>query len=465
MGFVREIKQAVAGHGHDCTCDSCMEEHHHEHHGFDTVMVWRLIAACVFFLGGVVAESTLPLLALALNVLAILAAGYDVFIRAVANIFRKRLFDESLLMSIVAVASVIIRESSEGASVMILYQIGELFQGCAVAKVRQNIEGLMENRSPEASAVLADVRSDKGPKGRTEEFITQFARIYTPVVLAIAVLIAVVSPLALHITVTEGVYRALVLLVIACPCAIVISVPLSYFAGIGGATRQGILFKSSSAMDSVSRARAVVFDKTGALEGEGQRVVSIKSEKVDADVFLRVAAHACAYSDDPYAEAVKAAYKGVIYIELIQSYEPRKDGFGVSAEVDGLRILLGPLDYARANGIDPGADVLEEDCVYLAINGQYAGRIAFGKVAKPDVPGTVTVLSWDSNKRVAMLTDDTESATEKFARQVGIDEFYPNCQPSEQVALVKDIQTNQISHGTLIFVGDADASEDCIREA
>ena len=465
MGFIREIKQAVAGHGHDCTCDSCMEEHHHEHHGFDTVMVWRLSAACVFFLGGVVVEGTLPLLALILNVLAILAAGYDVFIRAVANIFHKRLFDESLLMSIVAVASVVIRESSEGASVMILYQIGELFQGYAVAKVRQNIEGLMENRSPEASAVLADVRSDKGRKGRTEEFISQFARIYTPVVMAIAIAIAVAAPLLLDISVTEGVYRALVLLVIACPCAIVISVPLSYFAGIGGATRQGILFKSASAMDGVARARAVVFDKTGALEGEGQRVVSIKSEKVDADVFLRVAAHALAYSDNEYAEAIKAAYKGVIYIELIQSYQPREDGFGVSAEVDGLRIVLGTADYLRENGVEPGADVLDEDCVYLAINEQYAGRIQFGRMAKPDVPGTVTVLSWDSNKRVAMLTDDTEAATEKFARQVGIDEYYPGCQPGDQVALVRDIQTNQISRGTLIFVGDADRSDACIREA
>ena len=275
MSFIREIKEAVAGHGHDCTCDSCMQEHHHEHHGFDTVMVWRLAASVVFFVGGLVSEELLPWLSVVLNVLAILCAGYDVFIRAVAKIFHKRLLDESLLMSVMAVASVIIREASEGASVMILYQIGELFQGYAVAKVRQNIEGLMENRSPEASAVLADVRSDRGPKGRTEEFISHFARIYTPVVLGIAAVIAVVSPLALHTTVAEGVYRALVLMVIACPCAIVISVPLSYFAGIGGATRQGILFKNTCAMDDVSRVRAVVFDKTGALEDEGLRVVAV----------------------------------------------------------------------------------------------------------------------------------------------------------------------------------------------
>lgn len=465
MGFLREIKEAVAGHGHDCTCDSCMAEHHHEHHGFDTVMVWRLTVAAILFVGALVAEGILPWVSMTLNILAILCAGYDVFIRAVANIFHKCLFDESLLMSVVAVASVVIREASEGASVMILYQLGELFQGYAVAKVRQNIEGLMENRSPEASAVLADVRSDKGPKGRTEEFITHFARIYTPAVIGFAVLIMIISPLALHTTITEGVYRALVLMVIACPCAIVISVPLSYFAGIGGATRQGILFKSTCAMDDVSRARAVVFDKTGALEGQGLRVVSIKSEKLDADVFLRIAAHACAYSDAPYAEGIKNAYKGVIYIELIQSFHQQESGFGITVEVDGVKIILGLPEFIRKQGVDPGADMVDEDCVYLAIDGQYAGRIVFGSVAKPDVPGAVTVLSWDKKREVAMLTEESPAATEKFARQVGIDEFYPNCQPTEKVAVVKEIQNRQIKRGTLIFVGDAETSGDCIRAA
>lgn len=466
MGFLREIKQAVSGHGHDCTCDSCMEEHHHEHHGFDTVMVWRLITAVVFFIGGEAAEGTLPTLSLILNILAILSAGYDIFIGAAANIVRHRLFDETLLMSVVAIASCIIGEAGEGASVMILFQVGELFQGYAVAKVRRNIEGLMENRSPEANAVLADVRADRGQKGRTEEFITHFSRVYTPVVLGIAVVIAIASPLILDITVAEGVYRALVLMVIACPCAIVISVPLSYFAGIGGATRQGILFKSTCAMDDVARIQAVVFDKTGALEGQGLRVVSVKSEKMEADVFLRIAAHACAYSSTDYAESIKAAYKGVIYIELIQSFQQQEDSFGITVEVDGVKILLGLLDFMQAQGIDPGADAMpEETCVYLAIDGQYAGRILFGSTAKPDVPGTVTVLSWAGDRQIAMITDDSRSATEKFARQVGIEEFYPDCRPTEKVAVVKEIQNRQVKRGTLMFVGNAETDSECIRQA
>lgn len=465
MGLFHEIKEAVSGHGHDCTCDDCMEEHHdHEHHGFDRVMLWRLAAAAVLFIACLVTEESVPWLSTVLGVASILCAGYDVFIRAVANVIRRRLFDESLLMSIVAVASVIIGEAGEGASVMILYQLGELFQGYAVARVRRNIEGLMEDRSPEASAVLADVRSDKGAKGRTEDFIDHFARVYTPVVLGIAFLIAVVSPLLLHTTVVEGVYRALVLMVIACPCAIVISVPLSYFAGLGGATRQGILFKSTAAMDAVSRTGTVVFDKGGALEGQGLRVVSVKSERMEADVLLRIAAHACAYSDGVYAESIKAAYRGVIYIELIQSFR-QELGRGITVTVDGVKIVLGDESFVREHGVDPGADALPETSAYLAIDGVYAGRILFGSVAKPDVSGTVTVLTWDRDRQVAMVTEDSQAATEKFARTVGIEDFYPGCGPDEKIAVVRELRSRQIKRGSLLFVGDAETDEACIREA
>ncbi len=462
MNFLHEIKEALSGHGHDCICDSCMEEHHHDHHGFDTVMVWRVIGAAVFFIAGMIAGEARSTLSLVCSVLAILVVGYDLFISAVAKIFQRRLFDESLLMSIVAVASVLIGEASEGASVMILFQLGELFQGYAVAKVRHNIEGLMENRSPEASAVLADVRSDKGEKGRTEEFITRFARIYTPVVLGIALVIAIVSPLFLHTTVVEGVYRALVLMVIACPCAIVISVPLTYFAGIGGATRQGILFKSTNAMDAVSRTSAVLFDKTGALEEEGLRVLSVKSEKMDAEVLLRIAAHACAYSDGAFAESIKGAYTGVIYIELIQSFQQEK-GRGITVEVDGVRILLGVEDFMKAHGVGPGVERSSGLSAYLAIDGQYAGQIQFGRMAKPDVAGAVTVLSWD--RQVAMITDETPAAAEKFARQVGIEQYYSDCQPTDKVAVVRDIRNRQLKRGNLLFVGNAETDGACIREA
>ena len=464
MRFLHTIKEALSGHGHDCVCDSCMEEHHHDHHGFDAVMVWRVLLAAALFAVGMIFESSRPPLSLLCSIAAMLVAGYDLFISAVARIFQNRLFDESLLMSIVAIASVVIGEASEGATVIILFQLGELLQGYAVARVRHSIEGLMENRSPEASAVLSNVRSDRGEKGRTEQFITRFARVYTPVVLGIALIIAVISPLVLRTTVAEGIYRAMVLMVIACPCAIVVSVPLTYFAGIGGATRQGILFKSTNAMDAVSRTSAVLFDKTGALEEKGLRILSVKSERMDAEVILRIAAHACAYSDGIYAESIKAAYSGVIYVELIQSFQEEK-GRGITVEVDGVKIILGVEDFLKERGIDPGGDRSPELCAYLAIDQQYVGRIIFGSIAKADAAGTVTVLSWDRERQVSMITDDTPAAAEKFARQIGIKQYYAGRESADKVAVVRDIRNRQIKRGNLLFVGNAELDDACIREA
>ncbi len=464
MGLFHEIKEAVEGHGHSCTCDGCMEEHHdHHHHGLDRVMVVRLVLAAALFVAGMLLEDVQPTASLIVFILSVLAAGYDVFISAVSNLLRRRLFDESLLMSIVAVAAIVIGEAEEGASVMFLFQLGELFQGYAVARVRENIEGLMENRSPQTTEVLAEVRSNRSEKGQTEEFITKFCRVYTPVVLGIAVVVAVVLPLFFRQTILEGIYKALVIMVIACPCAIVISVPLSYFAGIGGATRRGILFKNTGAMDAVSRTLSVVFDKSGVLDSGALKVTSIKSEKMDASVFLRIAAHACAYSTSQHAESIKAAYHGVIYIELIEAFEETPEQ-GITVSVNGVSIVLGIADFLLAHDIDPAEDKSDEDTVYMGIDGRYMGRIQFASAAKPDAQGTITVLRWDSNKELALLTEDSPAATEKFARQIGIGKYYSGCGLSDKVAVVRDMET-RCRRGTILFVGDPERDKACLDAA
>ncbi len=462
--FFHELKEALGGHGHSCICDDCMEEHsHHHHYGFDAVMVVRLALAAVCLIFGMLMGEGRAALALGAYILCVLVAGYDVFLSAIANIFRKKLFDETLLMSIVAIAAIVISEAKEGAMVMFLYQLGELFQGYAVARVRHNIEALMENRSPEATEVLAGVRSNERERGDTEKFISRFCRFYTPVVLGIAVIVAVLSPLLGGVSVANGIYKALVVMVIACPCAIVISVPLSYFAGIGGATRIGILFKNTGAVDAVSRTESVVFDKAGALEGDALSVSAVKSEKMDAEVFLRIAAHACAYSGGRHAESIKAAYEGVIYIELIEAFEETADE-GLRVSIDGVKIVLGTVDYVRALGIEPAGDFVDEDSAYLGIDGQYIGRILFGKTLKPDAQDAVTVLSWENNVELALLTSDSPNATEKFARQVGIGQYYADCQSPDKIAVVRELQSRR-RKGTLIFVGDPIADEACLREA
>ena len=465
MRLLDEFKAAVSGHGHGCTCDRCAESYlDHDRHGVDTVLILRLLIACVLFVAALAAAKTLPALTAVLSILSILSAGYEIFIRAAVKCVRERVFDETLLMCVVVIAAVIIGEGREGAAVMILLRAGQIVQGYLVGKVRGAVDDLMTDRSDEVRSILSDIRSAGGNKSAAEDFISHFALVYTPVVLGIALVIAVVSPLFLHTTVTQGVHRALVLLVIACPCAIVISVPLSYYAGIGGAARQGVLFHDSATVDAIAHVGAVVLDQKSALEGEGLRVVSIKSDRMDADVFLRIAAHACAYSGGVYAESIKAAYPGTIYIELIQSFR-ESPGQGITVEVEGVSIVLGTEEFVREHGVEPGSDVLPEQCAYLAINGEYAGRILFGSVIRDDAAETVTALAWEKERPMAFVTEKSAAAAEKFAHSVGISQYYADCGPEEKAAAVREIKAQQMKKGKLLYIGSAEGDLGCFQEA
>lgn len=232
-------KGHVHVHQADGTC-SCGHEHGAEHAGSGRAMAIRLAVSVVLYGCGMLikaGEATEAVLMIG----AALAAGYDIIIGAFKNLFEKKFFDEYFLMTFAAIAACVIGEYEEGAAVMVLYRIGETCQDYAVARSRR---------------ALAALTGYDGPKveGRAERFITRFARIYTPVILAMALVVAVLMPLAVKgTTYGESVYRALTFLVLACPCAIVISVPLAYFAGIGAATRKGIFFRDSTALDEAAK--------------------------------------------------------------------------------------------------------------------------------------------------------------------------------------------------------------------
>jgi len=283
--------------------------------------------------------------------------------------------------------------------------------------------------------------------------MTRFSRFYTPSILVIAVVIAVIVPLFLHTTVREGIYRALVLLVIACPCALITAISLTYLAGIGCAAEQGITVRSTRAMDDLGSVAAVVFDQKAALEGEDLRVISVKGDRMEADMLLRIAAHACAYSDGNYAESIKAAYHGTIYIELIQSFT-QEPGRGITVEVDGVSIILGVEEFVREHGLDVDIDAVPDPSVYLAIDGTYAGRILLGPVAKPLTNAAVTALSWEKDRQIVMLSDEPAPVAEKFARLVGIGQYYAGCTTEVKVDTVNDLRDRGRKNTVLLFAGD-----------
>lgn len=453
----RHFEQIAGGHGHGCPCGACSAEYvSGNHYGLDSVLLWRMAAAAVLFVAALVLKNLLPAVSVLLSVVSVLVSGYEVFIRAAAACVRNKLPDENLLMCTAAVACIAVGRAPEGALVLLLMQIGTLLGGYVAEKNRRILQSVQDE--------CVDFPDNGYHSGRTQEFMTHFTHIYTPVILGLGILFAVALPLFFRMTIAESVYKAVILLVIACPCAFLVSVPLACKVGAGRAVRNGVLFRDAGAIEEFSRVGTIVFDLDDALKGEGIRVVSVKSDYTDAETLLRIAAHACAYADNPMAESIKAAYVGTIYIELIQSFR-QEDDAGVSVVVDGVGILLGTEDFIRAHGVEPGKDATDDPSAYLAIDGRYAGRIVFGAVAKTDAARVIQFLSWENERQIYVFSGDTTSATEKFSRSVGVGQFYADCTPEKKADLLRNLRERKTKRGNILYVGDPEKNPECFANA
>ena len=303
------------------------------------------------------------------------------------------------------------------------------------------------------SRILELVENASEKKARTERFITRFARYYTPIVVGLAVLIAVVSPFFGE-TLTASVQSALIFLVVSCPCALVISVPLSFFGGIGAASRIGVLVKGSSYMETLAHTETVVFDKTGTLTSGTFNVVAVHNEDhIDPDLLLSYAAHAEAYSDHPIAVSVKESYEGVIDQSQIDHVEERS-GRGVAAEVRAHKVLVGNDKLMREAHVDFKDCELVGTILHVAVDGEYAGHIVIADVLKPDAKDTVAALRAAGVKRIVMLTGDREEVAAAVAGELGIDEYRAQLLPADKVAEVERLLGETSEAGKLAFVGD-----------
>ncbi len=304
------------------------------------------------------------------------------------------------------------------------------------------------------SRILELVENASEKKARTERFITRFARYYTPIVVGLAAAIAVASPLFFGETLTASVQSALIFLVVSCPCALVISVPLSFFGGIGAASRIGVLVKGSSYMETLDRVETVVFDKTGTLTSGTFSVVAVHNEDhIDPDLLLSYAAHAEAYSDHPIALSVRESYEGVIDQTQIENVEERS-GRGVSALVRTHRVLVGNDKLMNEAHIDVKNCELVGTILHVAIDGVYAGHIVIADMLKPDAKEAVASLRAAGAKRIVMLTGDREEVAEAVAGELGIDDYRAQLLPADKVAEVERLLGETTDAGKLAFVGD-----------
>ena len=524
---------------------------------------------------------------------AYLIAGGDIVRKAFLGIRNGQVFDENFLMSIATIGAFFVGEYPEGVLVMVLFQIGELFQAYAVGKSRKSIASLMQIRpdsanllkngeltevSPETvaigdfilvkpgekipldgtitegtssldtaaltgealprevsvgdsaisgcinlrgtltiqvtktfgestvSKILDMVENASNRKAKAENFISRFARYYTPVVVILAVLLAILPPLLFKQGFSDWIYRALNFLVVSCPCALVISIPLGFFGGIGGAAKQGILMKGSNYLEALSKTDAFVFDKTGTLTKGNFKVSKILPVEASEAELLTIAALAESQSSHPIAVSIVEEYQTIFsskadlsgkaphsgqtdasacslntvsqtdFATLVTEVEELA-GFGVRAKINGCEVLAGNLRLLQERGIlnapSPTATdtavsnqnssrtsaslspaMLSGTAVYVAIDGKFAGTICVEDELKPDASAAIQELKRSGLKKLVMLTGDKKATGEAIAKKLGLSEVHTDLLPADKVTHLETLLQQQTAGHTLAYVGD-----------
>lgn len=482
-------------------------------------------------------------LSLAIFLIAYVIAGGDVVRKAFLGIKNGQVFDENFLMSIATIGAFFVGEYPEGVLVMVLYQIGELFQAYAVRKSRKSISSLMQIRpdsanllkdgeitevSPEqvavgdyilvkpgekipldgivtdgtssldtaaltgealpreitvgdsaisgcinlrgtltiqvtkashestVSKILDMVENASSRKAKAENFISRFARYYTPIVVLLAVLLAFIPPLLFKESFGDWIYRALNFLVVSCPCALVISIPLGFFGGIGGAAKLGILMKGSNYLETLANTDAFVFDKTGTLTKGNFKVTKLTPVGMNEAELLKFTALAESQSSHPIAVSIVEEYASDIDIAAVSDVEELA-GFGVRATVENKEVLAGNLRLMKEKNISLPADLTEltiGTAVYVAVDGSFAGTICVEDELKPDTQTTIQKLKEAGIKKLVMLTGDKKAAGEAIAEKLGLNEVHTDLLPADKVTHLEALLEQQTSGHSLAYVGD-----------
>ncbi len=520
----------------------------------------RIIAAAVCFvplylLSEQIIPNRLPKWAvLLLFLVPYLTVGYDILKKAALGVKNRKPFDECFLMTVATVAAIALGEYGEGVAVMLLYQVGELFQSVAVGKSRRNISELMDIRpdyanieaedgtlervDPDevevgsviviepgekvpidgvviegasalntaaltgeskprevntddtvlsgsinlsgvlkvrttaafeestASKILELVENAASRKAKSEHFVAKFARVYTPIVCFAALALAVLPPLFILITkigMPEGgtfwqvlrdwVLRACTFLVISCPCAVVISVPLSFFAGLGGAGNQGILIKGANYLETLSEVRTVAFDKTGTITKGSFAVTAVHHNIIDSEALLALAAHAECYSTHPISQSLTKAYGKPIDPTRVDNVQ-EISGHGVTATVDGKSIAVGNERLMNRLGVTALRCHHVGTILHVAIDGVYAGHIVIADEIKEHAKEAIEALKRAGVKRTVMLTGDVEAVAGQVAEEVGVDEYRAELLPQDKVSCVESLIGENTGKKRLAFVGD-----------
>lgn len=352
-------------------------------------------------------------------------------------------------------SSMIDTSALTGESVPREVEVGsDILSGCI------NINGVITAEVTEefgestVSKILDLVENASSKKSNSEQFITKFARYYTPVVVIIAVFLAIIPPLVIDgATFSDWIYRALAFLVVSCPCALVISIPLSFFGGIGGASKKGILVKGSNYLEALAETEIVVFDKTGTLTKGVFNVQEIHPEGVSKEELLELTAYVESYSNHPISLSLKRAYSKEIDNGRISDVE-EISGHGVIATVDGKKVMAGNIKLMKMMDIPYFKGELIGTVVHVAVNNKYIGYIVIADEVKEDSAQAIKELKAANIKQTVMLTGDNKSVGSKVAKELGLDKVYAELLPADKVEKLEELFSQKSKKGKLAFVGD-----------
>ena len=470
-------------------------------------MLTRIIIAFAL----IVVLSLLPVdgyLEFALYMIPYLVIGYDILKKAFKGICNKQVFDENFLMAVATIGAILLRDYKEGTAVMLFYQIGELFQSYAVGKSRRNISELMDIRPDyaniekdgklekvdpdevEIGSVIVVQPGEKVPldgvivegtttlntSALTGESLPRSAKPGDEIIsgcinmtgvlkirttkefdesTALAVLPPIVNLVILHNPAmwSQWIYRALTFLVISCPCALVISIPLSFFAGIGGASNAGVLVKGSNYLETLSETKYVVFDKTGTLTKGVFEVAGVHHNTMEQSKILEYAALAESFSSHPISRSLKTAYGKEINQNRVTDVE-EISGNGVTAKVDGIPVAVGNARLMERIYVKPIECHSAGTVIHVAIDGVYEGHILISDVPKPTSREAITKLKKNGIKETVMLTGDIDRVAQQVASELGVDRVYSELLPADKVTKVEELLAKKSEKEKLAFVGD-----------
>ena len=341
-----------------------------------------------------------------------------------------------------------------GESIPRLVSVGEeILAGCINTNALVKVRVTKVAGESTVARILELVENASSKKAQTEKFITKFARVYTPIVVLLAVLIAIIPPFVFQVNFSTWLYRALSFLVVSCPCALVVSIPLGFFAGLGGASKQGVLVKGGNYLEALNHVETVVFDKTGTLTKGVFKVSQIKPVNMNEAEFIELAAYAESQSTHPIAKSIVDAYTQVIDTTVLSQYEEIA-GHGIKVFVGDKEVLIGNVKLMqRAN-----LNVAEVDAIgtiiHMVVNQQYVGYMVIADEIKENSKAAIAKLKQHGVSKVVMLTGDHEGVAKKVAAELGVDEVYAGLLPHQKVEHVEEILAHKTKDKNVVFVGD-----------